>query len=134
MKRARHDHRVDDVAAVVDGDVFLHVDRAGLGVDLDDTYVRPKRPHEVGRLEIRDRLEPLLYPCRQLAVGCKRNLAQRLGFVGRAFDMELAMVEHVVLLARPDKMRPNLLALAAALAPGRAACDSTDRKHSPPTP
>ena len=36
---AVHEHRVEDAAAVVDGDVAQHRDVTGLGVDLDDRHV-----------------------------------------------------------------------------------------------
>ena len=76
---ALDDHRVDDVAAVVDRDVLLQIDAAGLGVDLDHRDVRAERPDEVGRIEVGDRFEPLLHALGQArAVGGEGDLAHRL--------------------------------------------------------
>ncbi len=44
------DHRVDDVAAVVDGDVVDDLDATRLGVDLDLAHVRAEREREVRRI------------------------------------------------------------------------------------
>jgi hypothetical protein len=46
------DHRVDDRTGVIDGDHPLQVDRAGLGVDLDDDHVSTERERRLGRLEV----------------------------------------------------------------------------------
>ena len=64
MQLAVHDHRVDDVSAVVDRDVLGDLRVTRLGVHLDGADVGAKWPHEVGRLEISHRLQPLLEPGR----------------------------------------------------------------------
>ena len=58
---ALDDHRVDDVAAVVDRGVALDRDLAGLAVDLDLGDVRAEREREVRRVEERRRLEVRLH-------------------------------------------------------------------------
>src|SRR5450759_3978227 len=122
MELARHDHRVDDVAAVID--------RACLRVNLDHANVGPERPDEVRRIEIGDGFESLLHARRQLAVSGKGNLTERLGLVGRAFDMKLAVVENDVLLSRLEKMRRDLLALVDDLVARMKDGDATHRQRA----
>ena len=75
VQLAFDDHRVDDVAAVVDGDVLLQIDVAGRRIDFDDADVRAERPHEVGRIEVRDRLEAVVHARR---AGSRRRRRRRL--------------------------------------------------------
>ena len=59
---AVHDHRVDDVAAVVDRHEPAHVDLSGALVDVDDRDVAAEREGQVGRIVVVDRLEARLHP------------------------------------------------------------------------
>ena len=90
---ALDDHRVDDVAAVVDRRVAL--DRRPcpvVGVDLDLGDVRAEREREVGRVEERRRLEVRLDAGghRVARPGGEGELLDRLRALGRALDLPLA--------------------------------------------
>ena len=94
------DLRVDDRAAVVDGDVLHDLGRAGLGVDLDHADVRAGRPGEVRRVVHGGGLEVRL-DARGKVVrvpGRDRQLGDRLRLVGRALHAERAAVEVEVLV------------------------------------
>ena len=58
------DHRVDDVAAVVDRDEAADLDLAGALVDVDDADVAAERERQVRRVVVVDRLEARLHPLR----------------------------------------------------------------------
>src|SRR6476619_362272 len=85
------DHRVDDVAAVVDRDEAADVDLAGALVDVDDADVAAEREGEVRRIVVVDRLETRLHPGGMVRVGRERDLLDRLEALGRALDAPLAV-------------------------------------------
>ena len=60
-----HEHRVQDPAAVVDGDVAHQPHVAGLRVDLDDRDVRAERERRLQLAERPGRREAGLHPLRQ---------------------------------------------------------------------
>ena len=68
------DHRVDDVAAVVDGDEAAHLDLAGAAVDVDHADVAAEREGEVRRIVVVHRLQPRLHPLRMVGVGGEGDL------------------------------------------------------------
>ena len=70
---AANEQRVEDAAAVVDGDVAQHRDAAGLGVDLDDRDVRAERERRVGAVEV----ELVAQRARLEAVGQLRRVLRR---------------------------------------------------------
>ena len=50
MYLAIHQHRIEDLAAIVDGDVAADSDGAGLAIDFGNYDVGAERENEVGRL------------------------------------------------------------------------------------
>ena len=75
---AVHDHRVDDVAAVVDGHEPADVDLPGPLVDVDDGDVAAEGEGQVRRVVVVDRLEAGLHPGGMVGVGRERDLLDRL--------------------------------------------------------
>ena len=83
-------HRVDRVAAVVDGDVAEQLDLPGLWIEVDDRRVRAEREHEVLGLPERRRLETRLHALGDpVEVGGAGHFGERHALIGRALDREL---------------------------------------------
>jgi hypothetical protein len=55
---ALDDHRVDDVAAIIDGDEPPQRDGARAAIDVDDGDVGAEGVREIRRIVVVDRLEP----------------------------------------------------------------------------
>ena len=109
LQLAIDDHRVDDDAAVVDGDVLQQVNAARLGIDLHQTDVGAERPHEVRWVEVGDRLEAVVDARGQAAAeGGKRHLAHRLAAARVAFGVEAALVEDDVVGRYLEHVRGDL--------------------------
>jgi hypothetical protein len=106
------DHRVDDVAAVVDGHEAADLDLARALVDVDDADVRAEREREVRRVVVVDRLEAGLHPLRMVGVGGERDLLDRLEPIRRALDREPAVGPFEVVLVGLEQMRGELAALS----------------------
>ncbi|MEA3192053.1 MAG: aerobic carbon-monoxide dehydrogenase large subunit, partial [Betaproteobacteria bacterium] len=124
---ALDDHRVDDVAEVVDGGPLGDRHDAGLGVDLDLADVDAGREGEVRRVVEGALLQPRLELLpRELVrdVGLQGDLAEAEGAVG-AGDRELAVLELDVALARLEHVAGDLLALGDDLVDGLV-----DRRHA----
>ena len=85
-----HDHRVDDVAAVVDRDVAGDLDLAGVAIHLDLAAVGAERERAVRRVEEHGLVEPggdALGHVERLP-GAERDLLDRDALVGTALDRE----------------------------------------------
>src|ERR1700694_1168268 len=116
MNLAVYDHRVDDVAAVVNRYIPLEVDLACFCINLDDSDVSAEGPHEVAGVVVGDRFETLLHPLGKTgAVRSERHLAERLALVGTPLYIELALVENDVLLSRFKDVRSELARLVENL-------------------
>ena len=114
------DHGVDDAAGIVDGDDAPQLDRARLGVDLDDRDVGAEGERRRVRLE--DLLgTQLVEP--PVGVQAGGQLAPRDGGSGRADHVEAAgaLVEHDVLERRLELLRGELAAALDHDAPPDAA-------------
>ena len=92
---------------VVDGEVALELDLAGIGVDLDHGDVRAEREGAVGRVVVRRVVKERLLAFRQVVGerGRARDLLDRLRGLGRALDVCLAVLEDDVLDVRLEHMR-----------------------------
>ena len=113
-----HDHRIDDRADVVDGNVLQDLGRSGLRVDLDHADVRPGRPREVRRVIDGGCVQVWLRPLRQRVrvPGREGDLRDRLRLVGRARDVPRALAPFEVVLGNLElvggdrpRLRPDLL-------------------------
>src|SRR5690349_10606095 len=110
------DHRIDDVAAVVDRDEAADVDLSGALVDVDDADVAAERERQVRRIVVVDGLEAGFHPLRMVRVGRQRDLLDRLEPVGRALDAELAGLPLEILFGRLEQVGGQLACLVADLA------------------
>src|SRR5258708_361948 len=124
-----HDHRVDDVAAVVDGDVPLEVHRARLRVNFDDGDVRAERPDKVAWVVVGDGLQAVLHALgKSRAERCECDLTHRLALVGAALDVELALVENDIFFGRLEEMGRELFRLVDDLLARLVHGHTTDRE------
>ena len=114
---ALDEQRVDLRAAVVDGDVLVDGDLAGLAVDIDRADVRPERVGEVARLEEARRLEAGLDPGRQALrhIRGDGNLGPRDLAVRHARRRELAVGTLHVIGSRLEQVRGERLRLGEHL-------------------
>src|SRR5215475_12739334 len=85
-----YDHRVDDIAAIIDGDESAYLDLSCSLIDVDDADVAAERISEIRRIVIRDRFQSRLHSLRMIGVRGERNFLNRLCAIGRAFDEEFA--------------------------------------------
>src|SRR6185369_6840951 len=113
---ALYDHRVDDVAAIVDRDEPAHLDLARARVDVDDADVATERVGEVRRIVVADRLEAGFHPLRMIRVRGKGDVLDGLRLPGCALDRELARLPHQIVLGRLEQIRGDLPCLVAHLA------------------
>ena len=128
MHLALDDHRVHDIAEIVDGHEALDLGRAGRRVDLELADVGAGRVGEVGRIEERRLLHARLHqPLRDVVrdVGLEDDLADALHPVG-ADDRELAVLELDVAFRSLEQVGRDLLALGDQLVGSLA-------RASPPT-
>src|SRR5688500_20263360 len=86
MDLAFDDHRIDDVAAIVDGHKSPHFDFTRAFVDIDNADVTAERIREVWWIVVVDRFEPGFHGRRLVGVSGERDLVYRLRSVGRSFD------------------------------------------------
>src|ERR1700680_3333285 len=127
MDLAVHDHRVDDVSAVVDRHILLNVHRSGFGVDLDNADVRAERPREVGWVEVGYGLKAVLHALREArSISRERDLPHSLALVRAALDVELTRVEDNVFVRSPEHMRGYFLGLLDHLLARSVDRNSTD--------
>src|SRR5262249_19025202 len=112
------DHRVDDVPAVVDGDEATDLHHARATIDVHHADVAAERERQVGRVVVRDRLEPRLHPRRVVGVGRERDLGDRLRSRRRALHRELARLPFQVVLGDLEQVRRDLPRLVPDLARG----------------
>ncbi len=118
-----HDHRVDDVAAVVDRDEAPDLDLPGALVDVDDADVAAEREGQVGRVVVVDRLEAGLHPLGMIGVGREGELRDGLDPVRRALDAPFAVAstrgrlgEHSSRCAASWRVFSRILRAATAVA------------------
>ena len=111
------DERVDLPAHIVDGDVADQLHVAGLGVHLDDRDVGTEGPGAVGRVVVRGLVQERLHAVRQVEaqVRRERDLAQRLGPVGRAGHEVAVALDLDVLDGGLQQVRRDLLRLVLDL-------------------
>ena len=121
MHLALNDHRVDDVAAVVDGDEAPDLDLARAAVDVDHADVAAEGVGEVRRIVVADRLEAGLHPLRMIRVGGEGAVLDRLGLAGRALHRELPGLPLQVFLGDLEQVRGDLAGLVATLRAAMAA-------------
>src|SRR3954451_15279643 len=126
------DHRVDDVAAVVDRHETTYVDLARALVDVDDTDVASEREGQVRRIVVVDCLEPHLHPLREVRVGREGDLLDRLEPVGRALDAELAGLPFEIVLGRLEQVGGELACLGLDLARGHRCRGAGSRRRARP--
>ena len=101
------DHRIDDLADVVDGDVAQQLNVAGLGVDLHDGGVRAARPAEVRRVvDGASPRAPARIPCGML---CAVHAANASSFIVADFGPggERAVLVVEVVLGAPRAGAPR---------------------------
>ena len=120
MHLAFDDHRIDLVAAVVDGNVALQLHDARLAVDFDDRDVRAERIDEVRRIVEGGRLEPWLHALRHVPrdIRHQRDVLDRLRLVREAADEELAVLVLDVLHRGLEEMARQQLRLLLDLPRG----------------
>src|SRR5437773_4433741 len=113
VDHAVDDHRVDDPADIVHGDVLQNRHGARLRVHLDHGHVGAEREREVDRIVERRRLEAGLHALGDVVreVGHQRHLAPRLLLVGRPLHRPRAALEDEVLLSGLEEVRGDLAAL-----------------------
>ena len=113
MHLACDDHRIHEVAEVVDRGEALERRAARLGVHLHLADVAARRIREVGRVVERALVEARLQLVERVVVrhvGGERHLPERHLLVG-ARHLELAVLEHDVGVGRFHQVRRDLLAL-----------------------
>src|SRR5712692_7208012 len=127
---ALDDHRIDDVAAVVDRDEApdFHVARAA--VDVHHADVTAEGESQVGRIVIVRRLQPRLHALRMVGVRRERALLDGLRHLGRALDEEFPGLPVEILLAHFEKVRRDFLCLVADLARGERAGRARGRRRA----
>src|SRR5687768_11227683 len=121
MDLALDDHRIDDVAAVVDGHKPTHFDFTCALVDIDDTDVTAERVREIRWIVIVDGFESGFHSGRMICVSGERDLLNRLDSIGRAFDEELAGFPFEIVFVRFKQIRRDLSRLVFDLAAGHSA-------------
>ena len=121
MHLSIHDHRVDHVAHVVYRQVALQLHVTRIGADFDDGDVCAERENEVGRVVEAGRLQRRLDPLGQVVgqIGLQCHVGKRLRLVGRAFDVEVPVIELQVLLGGLQQMRGDRARLVDDLLRGR---------------
>ena len=114
------DHRVDDLAEVIDrAEAFDLVD-AGVRIDLDFAHIRARREREVRRIVERLLVQTGLELVVRIVVrhvGGERHFAEHLLLI-RACDRIHALVVHHVGFGRFHQVRGDLLALGDHLVQG----------------
>src|SRR5215467_13526844 len=90
MNLTLDDHRIDDVAAVIDSHKPAHFNLTRTFVDVDDADVAAEWIGQVWRIVVIDRFESGLHARRMIRVSCERDLLNRLRAIRRPFDEELA--------------------------------------------
>ena len=98
---AGEDQRIDDGAAIVHDDVFEHLEREGLRIDLDDHGVHAARGGAARRAEILRRFEARLGAGTHRAahrIGLERQRAELDRLAGNADDRDLAVGDFQILL------------------------------------
>ena len=121
------DHRVDDDAAIVDGDEAAHLRLARLAIDVHDRHVRAVRVGHVRRVVVVGRFEPRLV-LRHVRVGGKRHFLHRHRLGRHALHLELVVGPLDVGLADLEQMRGNLARLLADAARGHHDGGAGDRR------
>ena len=111
-----HDHRVDDVAAVVDRDEAPDLHLAGAAIDVDDADVAAEREGQVRRIVVVRRLQARFHPLRVVGVGGEGDLLDGLRLLRRALDHELADLPLQIFLGDLQQVRGDLARLVADLA------------------
>src|SRR6185503_14150366 len=118
---ALDDHRVDDVATVVDRNEAAHLYLASAFVDVDDGDVAAKGEGEIRRIVVVRGLETRFHSLRMIGVRGEGDLLNRLRSIGRAADVELSRLPFQILFACLEQVRGNLAGLLADLACGHRA-------------
>src|SRR5438128_12314059 len=113
---ALHDHRVDDVAAVVDRDEPADLHFAGARVDVDHADVAAERIGEVRWIVVADRLEPGLHALRMIRVRGEGDVLDGLRLPRRALDRELPGLPHQIVVGHLQQIRGDLPRLVTHLA------------------
>src|SRR5262249_41628281 len=108
-------HRIDDVAAIVNGDKPPHFDLTCSLVDIDDAYIGSKRERKVRRIIIVDRFQPRFQAWRQVGIGGKGDFLDSLGLVWRALDIEFSRLPFQSLFAHLLQVRRDLFGFVAYL-------------------
>src|SRR5277367_6797492 len=90
MNLAVNDHRIYDVAAVVDCYETADLDLARPFVDVDHADVRAERKGEIGRIVIVHCFETGFHALGHICVSCEGYVLDRLCLAGSPFDKEFA--------------------------------------------
>ena len=111
-------HRIDDGAAIVDGEEAPHPDLTRAAVDIHDGHVRPERERQVGRIVVADRFEAGLHALWVVRVGRERQVSHRFRALGGTFYLELIVLPLQVVDAALEQMRGQSSGFVADLASG----------------
>ena len=109
------DHRVDPGPAVVEGVETPDARHPGIDVDVDDADVGSEGVGHVGRVVVRDRLEPRLDPRDRLVVGGEGELGHGLEPLRVALDLEAVDLPLEVVLVHLEEPGGDHLRLGADL-------------------
>src|SRR5208283_1196525 len=94
-----YDHRIDYIAAVVDGHKTTDLDLSRSFVDVDRADVRPERKSEVRRIVIIDSFQPRFEASGNIGVSSESDFLDGFGLTGRTFHEELAGFPLEIFLA-----------------------------------
>ena len=94
------DHRVDDVAAVVNRNEATHLDLARALVDVDNADVTAERIRKIWRIVVVDCFETRFHSRRVVRVSSKRDLLNRLRAIGRTLDEEFSSLPFEIVFMR----------------------------------
>src|SRR5579885_1572867 len=119
-------HRVDDGAAVINGQEATDMHLAGTPVDIDDADVAAEGVGQVGRVVVVDGFQTRLQIGRAVGVGGEGQLLDGLALARRPLDVEAARLPFQVFLADFQQVGGNLLRLVAYLARLHRRCRARD--------
>src|SRR6185369_2212418 len=104
-------HRVGNVAAVVDRNEATHFHFACAFIDIDDTDVAAEWIRQIRRIVIIDGFESGFRSGRMIGVSRKRDLLNRLRAIGRSLDEEFARLPVEIFFVRLEQVRCDLTRL-----------------------
>src|SRR5258705_584002 len=105
------DHRIDDVAAVINGDEPTYLDLARTFVDVDVADIAAEGICKIRRIIIIDCFESRFHSWRMIRVSGKRDLLNCLSSFRRTLNKELSGFPFKIFLVRLEQVCGNLARL-----------------------